>query len=130
MAFYQDQKIKKAKKVILLESDSHHIAMYRRMFQNAAFEVDLARTCEEMLEELREIRNGEAQKPDLVLMDFVLAVGYGTKFCAPSKKAISPRIPCLRDEFPKSRMEREMKGSGIFRGNYGEDPPNSSRTGE
>jgi len=120
MAFYQDQKIKKTKKVILLENDSHHIAIYRRMFQNTAFEVDLARTREEMLEELREIRNGEAPKPDLVLMDFILADGYGTEVLRAIKKSHFTRdIPVFAvTNFQNPDMEREMKRLGIFPDKY------------
>jgi len=70
----------------------------------------LARTREEMLEELREIRNGEAPKPDLVLMDFILADGYGTEVLRAIKKAILPAMfRYCRDQIFKVKLYTLVK---------------------
>lgn len=75
------------KKVIVVESDPEQIRLYRQLFQKAAFDVELARTKEEILEELRQIRNGDSPKPDLVVMDFMLADGHGAEVLKAIKKS-------------------------------------------
>jgi CheY-like chemotaxis protein len=74
------------KKIILVESEPTQISIYRHMLQKTDFDVELAGGCGEMLEELRDIRLGLSQKPDLVILDFMLADGHGIEVLKAIKK--------------------------------------------
>ncbi len=108
------------KKIILVESDSHHIKMYRRIFEGANFDVDLACTQEEMLEELRDIRNGDSQKPDLVLLDFMLADGHGVEILKAIKKShFTKDIPVFAvTNYQNHDFEKEIEKLGIMPEKY------------
>jgi Response regulator containing CheY-like receiver, AAA-type ATPase, and DNA-binding domains len=75
------------------------------MFERADFEVELASSKDEMLEELRQIRNGNSSKPDLVVLDFMLADGHGIEILKAIKKNFITRgIPGVRGyQLPESR---------------------------
>jgi Response regulator receiver domain. len=77
------------RKIILVESGPEQINIYRRMFEKTDFDVELAISKNEMLEELRQIRNGDSAKPDLVVLDFMLADGHGVEILRAMKKIIS-----------------------------------------
>jgi CheY-like chemotaxis protein len=74
------------RKIILVESGPEQINIYRRMFEKTDFDVELAISKNEMLEELRQIRNGDSAKPDLVVLDFMLADGHGVEILRAMKK--------------------------------------------
>lgn len=76
------------KKIILVESEPTQISIYRRMFQKTDFDVELASGKDEILEELRQIRMGLSPKPDLVIMDFMLADGHGIDVLRAIKKHV------------------------------------------
>lgn len=112
MAFCQNYQMKK---IILVESDPHHVAMYRRIFQKTDFDVELAGTREEMLEELRDIRNGNSSKPDLVIMDFMLPDGHGVEILKAIKKSyLTKDIPVFAvTNYQNHNLGREMESLGI-----------------
>jgi len=56
------------------------------MLQKTDFDVELACGCGEMLEELRDIRLGFSSRPDLVILDFMLADGHGIEVLKAIKK--------------------------------------------
>jgi CheY-like chemotaxis protein len=103
------------KKIILVESDSHHIDIYRRVFSNTDFEVELARGREEMMEELRDIRNGNSREPDLVLLDFMLADGNGAEVLRAIKKShFTKNIPVFAvTNYQNRDLEKELTASAI-----------------
>ena len=74
------------KKIILVESEPTQISIYRHILQKTDFDVELASSCGEMLEELRDIRLGFSAKPDLVILDFMLADGHGIEVLKAIKK--------------------------------------------
>lgn len=74
------------KKIILVESEPTQVSIYRRMLQKTDFDVELAGGCREMFEELRDIRLGLSSKPDLVILDFMLADGHGIEVLKAIKK--------------------------------------------
>jgi len=88
MAFCKNYKVKEMKKIILVESDPKLVDIYRRTFEKTDFDVELASKKDEMLEELRDIRTGTAPKPDLVILDFMLADGNGVEILKAIKKHI------------------------------------------
>ncbi len=108
------------KKIILVESDPLHVKMYRRMFENSDFDVELASTKEEMLEELRQIRNGDSSKPDLVIMDFMLADGHGVEVLRAIKKSYLTRdIPVFAiTNYENHNFNRDIGSLGILPDKY------------
>ncbi len=103
------------KKIILAESNPHHIALYRKIFENMNFDVELARTKEELMEELREIRIGRSKAPDLVVMDLMLGDGAGKEALRAIKKSHFTRhIPVFAvTNFTNPEFENEIKMAGI-----------------
>ncbi len=103
------------KKIILVENDSQHIAAYRRIFEKSDFDVELARTHEEMLEELRDIRNGDSAKPDLVLLDFMLDDGRGIEVLRAIKKShLTKDVPVFAvTNYQSHGTEQEFARTGI-----------------
>ena len=82
------------KKIILVESEPTQVSIYRHMLQKTDFDVELAAGRTEMLEELRDIRMGVSPKPDLVILDFMLADGHGIDVLKAIKKhALTKDIP-------------------------------------
>lgn len=76
------------KKIILVESNPDLVEIYRRTFKKTDFDVEHASKKNEMLEELRDIRNGVSTRPDLVILDFVLSDGDGVEILKAIKKNI------------------------------------------
>lgn len=103
------------KKVIIVESDPMQINLYRRLFQKADFDIELARTKEDMLEELRQIRIGDSRKPDLVVMDFMLADGHGAEILEAIKKSYFTRdVPVFAlTNYQNHEFEAEIEQSRI-----------------
>jgi CheY-like chemotaxis protein len=82
------------KKIILVESEPTQVSIYRHLFQKTDFDIELAAGRDEMLEELRDIRMGVSSKPDLVILDFMLADGHGIDVLKAIKKhALTKDIP-------------------------------------
>jgi len=108
------------KKIILIESDPYQINLYRRVFAKTGFDVELATTKEEMLEELRQIRNGDSAKPDLVLLDFVLSDGHGVEILKAIKKNfLTKEIPVFAvTNYQNPDLERQMIQSGVMPEKY------------
>ena len=103
------------KKIILVESEPMQVSIYRHMFQKTDFDVELAGGCGEMLEELRDIRMGVSQKPDLVILDFMLADGQGIDVLRAIKKhALTKDIPVFAvTNYANSHTDAEIARHGI-----------------
>ncbi|UMX47468.1 MAG: response regulator [Candidatus Nealsonbacteria bacterium DGGOD1a] len=103
------------KKIILVESEPVQINLYRRMFEHADFEVELASSKDEMLEELRQIRNGNSSKPDLVVLDFMLVDGHGIEILKAMKKNFITRgIPVFAvTNYQNPDLDRQINHLGI-----------------
>jgi CheY-like chemotaxis protein len=103
------------KKIILVESEPTQIKIYRRIFEKTDFDVELAATKEEMLEELRLIRNGASEMPDLVVLDFMLADGHGIEVLKAIKKHIlTKNIPVFAiTNYQNPNLDREIQQLGI-----------------
>jgi CheY-like chemotaxis protein len=68
-----------AKKIILVEDDPGLIDIYREIFQRTSFDVEIAKTGTEMLQESVHIKNGVSMKPDLILLDLMKPGAEGVK---------------------------------------------------
>ena len=103
------------KKIILVESEPTQINIYRRIFEKTDFDVELAATKEEMLEELRQIRNGDSEMPDLVVLDFMLADGHGIEVLKAIKKHIlTKNIPVFAvTNYQNPNLDRQIRQLGI-----------------
>jgi CheY-like chemotaxis protein len=108
------------KKIILVESQPEQIGIYRRIFQNTDFDVELAGSVQEMHEELRDIRIGDSQKPDLVILDFMLADGHGVEILRAMKKNFLTRdIPVFAvTNYQNQDFEKEIERLGIMPEKY------------
>jgi len=103
------------KKIILVESEPTQINIYRRMLQKTNFDVELAHSCNEMLEELRNIRLGISTKPDLVILDFMLADNSGTEVLKAIKKhPLTQDIPVFAvTNYINPDNDRQIYAQGI-----------------
>lgn len=103
------------KKIILVESNPDLVEIYRRTFQKTDFDVEHASKKDEMLEELRDIRNGVSARPDLVILDFVLADGDGVEILKAMKKNIFTKsIPVFAiTDYQNPALDRQISQLGI-----------------
>ena len=60
-------------KIILVEDDYPTIELYKEVFKFAKMELEIFAWGEEMIEYLKEVREGRKEKPDLILLDLILA---------------------------------------------------------
>jgi two-component system catabolic regulation response regulator CreB len=99
------------KKIILVESQPEMIDIYRRVLEKTDFDVELACKKSEMLEELRAIRLGESQKPDLILLDFRLQDGHGFEVLKALRKNILTRdIPVFAfTNYQSPELDRQIE---------------------
>ena len=102
-------------KIILVESNPELINIYQQAFQKTDFDVELASRQEEMLEELHAIRTGGASKPDLVILDLMLADGHGVEILKAMKKSfITHDIPVFAiTNYQNPDLDREIKNQNI-----------------
>jgi len=103
------------KKIIIVESEPTQINLYRRIFEKTGFDVELASSKEQMLEELREIRNGDSKKPDLVVLDFMLDDGHGIEVLKAIKKHILTKdVPVFAvTNYQNPDFDRQIRQLGI-----------------
>ena len=103
------------KKIILVESNPDLVEIYRRTFQKTDFDVEHASKKNEMLEELRDIRNGVSARPDLVILDFVLSDGDGVEILKAMKKNILTKsIPVFAiTNYQNPTLDHKIKQMGI-----------------
>lgn len=108
------------KKIILVESEPALANIYRQIFQRTDFDVELASSKEQMLEELRNIRTGVSAKPDLVVLDFMLSDGHGIEILKAIKKNFLTRdIPVFAvTNYQNPDLDREIKSLGIMPEKY------------
>lgn len=60
------------KKILFIEDDPSTLEVYKIALEEAGFKVEPADSGEEALEKLKEISNGKMDKPDLILLDYIL----------------------------------------------------------
>src|SRR3989338_1010216 len=60
------------KKILLVEDDSAIIDIYQTMMQKADLAVEVASSGQEVLKKIKNIAAGEAEKPDIILLDLIL----------------------------------------------------------
>jgi len=103
------------KKIIIVESEPTQINLYRRIFEKTDFDVELASDKAQMLEELRDIRNGDSRKPDLVVMDFILADGHGIEVLKAIKKNVLTKdVPVFAvTNYQNPDLDRQIRRLGI-----------------
>jgi CheY-like chemotaxis protein len=103
------------KKIILVESDESAIDFYRQVFKETDFNVEVASGMAPMMEELRQIRTGNSEKPDMVVMDFVLADGHGIEILKALKKSyFTCDIPVFAfTNYQNPDIDRQMEKLGI-----------------
>ena len=120
MAFRKNRQLNMNKKIIIVESEPTQIKLYRRIFERTGFDVELASSKEEMLEELREIRNGDSEKPDLVVMDFMLADGHGIEVLKAIKKhVLTQDVPVFAlTNYQNPDLDRQIRQLGIMPEKY------------
>ena len=78
---------KSNKKIILVEDDQQLLAIYRKMFEQTDYDVETATSAHQISEELRLIRMGESEKPDLIIMDLMLPYANGAQVLKSIKKS-------------------------------------------
>jgi len=103
------------KKIILVESEPTQVGIYRHMLEKTDFDVELASGCGEMLEELRDIRLGYSLKPDLVILDFMLADGHGIEVLKAIKKhPLTKDIPVFAvTNYVNPHNDSQIRAQGI-----------------
>lgn len=60
------------KNILLIEDDIPTVEIYEIAFKHAGFNIETIKIGEEALKRVNEIKEGKAQKPDLVLLDLIL----------------------------------------------------------
>lgn len=58
--------------ILLIEDDIPTIDVYQTALKGAKFEVEVITFGEKAIERIKEIKEGRAQKPDLILLDLIL----------------------------------------------------------
>jgi CheY-like chemotaxis protein len=108
------------KKIILVENQPDQIDIYRQIFKKTGFDVELASSAKEMHEELRDIRNGDSERPDLVVVDFMFDDGRGVEILKAIKKSYLTRdIPVFAvTNYQNRNFEQEIERQGIMPEQY------------
>ncbi len=64
--------MKKNKHILLVEDDPAIIDIYEAMIKKAGFDVQVISLGQEVIKRMKQVETGEAEKPDLVLLDLTL----------------------------------------------------------
>jgi len=59
-------------KILLVEDDPSTVEVYKTAFEAAGFEVETLFSGDDAMARVKEIEKGKAEKPDLILLDYVL----------------------------------------------------------
>jgi len=59
-------------KILLVEDDPSTVEVYKTAFEAAGFEVEVLFSGDDGMAKIKEIEKGKAEKPDLILLDYVL----------------------------------------------------------
>jgi CheY-like chemotaxis protein len=62
----------KKKLILFIEDDRSTVEVYKTALEGAGFIVNVILSGQEAIEEIREMAKGKKEKPDLVLLDYVL----------------------------------------------------------
>jgi len=73
-------------KILLIEDEVSAIMIYEKVLRKAGFQVETLMFGQEALAELREIKEGKKEKPDLVLLDLILPDINGMEVLKKAKK--------------------------------------------
>ena len=60
------------KRILLIEDDLPTIDIYETMLKKENFEVEIIKWGEEAIKKVKQMKEGKAKKPDLVLLDLIL----------------------------------------------------------
>lgn len=60
------------KRILLIEDDLLTVEVYKTAFEAAGFKIESATTALQVLERLKQIREGKREKPSLILLDLIL----------------------------------------------------------
>ena len=74
------------KTILLIEDDLPTIDIYETVLNKAGFKVETIKWGEEALEKVKKIREGKAEKPDLVLLDLILPDTNGIRILEEIRK--------------------------------------------
>ena len=119
------------KKIILVESQPEQINIYRHVFEKTDFDVELAAQKTKCWKNCAISALGILKKPDLVLLDFMLADGHGIEVLKAIKNNSLPGISrCSRYELPKSAtLNCQIGNRGSCRKNISSRPTIRRRIG-
>lgn len=67
------------KNILLIEDDLATIELYETLLKKAGFNVEIIKWAEEAIKKVKEIKEGNIEKPDLVLLDLILPDINGIK---------------------------------------------------
>jgi len=73
-------------KILIIEDDISIIRLYKEAFKMAGLEIEILNTGKKGIERLREIREGEKEKPNLILLDLILPDMNGLSILKEAKK--------------------------------------------
>lgn len=109
-----------SKKIILVENDPAAIEVYREIFQKTDFDVEIAKSGREMIQELDLIKNGGSTPPDLILLDLMRPDAGGSKILERVKKDAKLRnIPVfVLTNYENPDMEKDLQKNGIWPEKY------------
>jgi len=73
-------------KILIIEDDISIIRLYKEAFKMAGLEIEILNTGKKGIERLREIREGEKEKPNLILLDLILPDMNGLSILKEAKR--------------------------------------------
>jgi len=100
------------KKILFIEDDPSTLEVYKIALEEAGFEVEPIDSGEEALEKLKDISDGRASKPDLVLLDYILPEIDGLTVLKEIKK--NPKIKDIKVLITTNYSVEALKQKGKF----------------
>lgn len=73
-------------KILIIEDDKAIILLLEEAFRMAGFEIEVLDLGKKGIERLKEIREGEKEKPDLILLDLILTDMNGIEVLKEAKR--------------------------------------------
>lgn len=99
------------KKILLVEDDTAIIDVYKTALEAGGFEVEIITMGKDVIEKVDKLEKGEAEKPDLVLLDIVLPDMNGMEILKEMRKRdVSKDLPVLvLTNYSDKKLEEEGK---------------------